>query len=113
MIYLLVAFAAGVMTSSAISLFTIQWGFNKLNRLEETEHKGLTDQVERLESELTEAKRLVRVREEQRDEVEEITETMDQRITFLESEVKRLQGYETAVRELNRSVEILAEDVPF
>ena len=66
-----------------------------------------------LETELTEAKRLLRVREDQRDEAEEMTETMGGRIDYLESEVKRLKGYETAVRELTRSVEILAEDVPF
>ena len=113
MTYILLAFATGVMTASAIALLAIQWGFDKLDRLEETEHKRLTDQIEQLETELTEAKRLIRVREEQRDEVEEIAETMDQRITSLKSEVKRLKGYETAVRELNRSVEILADDVPF
>ena len=113
MTYLILAFAAGVMTASAITLLAIQWGFSKLNQLEETEHKRLTDQIKRLETELKEAKRLLRVREDQRDAAEEITETMGERIDYLESEVKRLKGYETAVRELNRSVEILAEDVPF
>ena len=97
--YLIAAFAAGVVTTAVIALYFFQWDFGKL--------------IDQLETELTEAKRLLRVREEQRDEVEEIAETMDQRITFLESQVKRLQGYETAVRELNRSVEILEEDVPF
>ena len=104
--YLILAFAAGVVTTAAIALFIFQWGFNKLNRLEETEHK-------RLETELTEAKRLLRVRQNQRDEAEDMNELLDQRIIFLKSEVERLTGYETAVRELNRSVEILAEDVPF
>ena len=106
MTYLILAFAAGVVITAAIALLIFQWVFGKLIRLEATEHV-------QLETELTEAKRLLRVREDQRDEAEEITETMGERIDYLESEVKRLQGYETAVRELNRSVEILAEDVPF
>jgi len=45
--------------------------------------------------------------------IDEMFEQQAQRIQYLESEVKRLKGYETAVRELNRSVEVLAEDVPF
>jgi len=106
MTYLILAFAAGSVTTAAIILFIFKQGFNELNRLEETERKLL-------EIKLKEAKRLLRVREDQRDAAEEITETMGERIDYLESEVKRLQGYETAVRELNRSVEILAEDVPF
>lgn len=93
--YLTVAFAAGFVIAVTITRFI----FYKFNRHEETE--------------LKEAKRLLRVRENQRDEYEEMTETMGERIDYLESEVKRLKGYETAVRELNRSVEILAEDVPF
>ena len=105
MIYLIVAFAAGVMTTSAIKLLTFNWRAEKLNHLE--------NELRLSEIELKEAKWLLRVREDQRDEAEDITETMGERITFLESENKRLQGYETAVRELNRSVEILAEDVPF
>ena len=75
--------------------------------------KQLEAVITQLETELTEAKRLLRVRENQRDEYDEMTESMGERIDYLESEVKRLKGYETAVRELNRSVEILAEDVPF
>ena len=106
MTYLILAFAAGVVITAAIALFIFQWVFGKLIRLEATEHVLL-------ETELTEAKRLLRVREDQRDAAEEMTETMGERIDYLESEVKRLKGYETAVRELNRSVEVLAEDVPF
>ena len=75
--------------------------------------KQLEAVITQLETELTEAKRLVRVCEDQRDEADDLTETMGERITFLESENERLKGYETAVRELTRSVEILAEDVPF
>ena len=71
------------------------------------------EMTKRLETELAEAHRLLRVRDRQRDALEETIESMDQRIISLKSEVKRLKGYETAVRELNRSVEILAEDVPF
>ena len=113
MTYLIVAFAAGVVITFGIARFFFIWSFDKLNWLEETERKQLTDQIKLLKSELTEAKRLLRVREDQRDEAEEMTETMGGRIDYLESENERLKGYETAVRELTRSVEILAEDVPF
>ena len=113
MSYLIFAFGAGIATTAAIELFISNWSFGKRNRIKETEHKRLTDKIERLETELKEAKRLLRVREDQRDEYDEMTESMGERIDCLESEVKRLKGYETAVRELNRSVEILEEDVPF
>ena len=69
----------------------------------ETEHKRLTDQIEQLQSEIRENDYACR----------ELRLSLENRIQYLESENGRLQGYETAVRELNRSVEILAEDVPF
>ena len=113
MSYLIFAFGAGIATTAAIELFISNWSFGKRNRIKETEHKRLTDKIERLETELKEANRLLRFHKNLRDAAEDMNVSMAQRIDCLESENERLTGYETAVRELNRSVEILEEDVPF
>ena len=107
--YLILAFAAGFVTATVIARFIFEW----FDRLEETGRKRLADQIDQLETELKEANRLLRFHKNLRDAAEDMNVSMAQRIDCLESENERLTGYETAVRELNRSVEILEEDVPF
>ena len=106
MSYLILAFGAGIATTAAIELFISNWSFGKRNRIKETEHKRLTDKIKLLQSELLAVKARDSLLRERR-------ASENERIHHLESENERLKGYETAVRELNRSVEILAEDVPF
>ena len=106
LLWMSLAFSVGVLVGGVVISFAIKF-FDNLTDCENQE----------LRQELKETKRLLRVREEQRDEADDMAESIDNRNIVLRKENERLMVYEQAVQSLSRTIKIAeseqAQEIPF